>query len=315
MKDILNRTLNIGDYFLYCIIPWDFSVVAVGKVEQDGNYYVRYDGKLVCVSSKDTTDIPICFGTKSLPKNVYKLNGDNNLFDKYYNLGRNVDEFGDYYYGVSLHYVNMATDIFGRPVNIGDFVMFKKNGAFTPSGVYFGVLIDSSHVLTPRNTKEKCKYVYKIGSRDIEESKLYKQVAQLYNESLQVKLQHTERQAPKVGDLYRKNNYALLFLGVYISKIEGTNNPILNSYGRKEGLYLIFNLKRKRDVDYLEELKSGKRTEVDEFIKNSNYHYSPDCFMVSEKPLNKNYIGHVDIKTNNEYVYNSKSAKYTYKKV
>lgn len=313
MKDVLNRSLSVGDYFLYCLVTERLNKSVVGKVEMDSQYYIYVDGKSYCVSD-NSRDVKVAgVYLKVFPKNVYKLNGDKSLYNSLYKKGISMDEMFR-----QEKTPNKIKDICGRAVATGDFVAYKIPGAFTKSNVFFGVVIDDHHILTSDNVNKTCGYVFKLTDRDQYEEELYRKAISFYNALIRSRLQ-ANKKTLQVGNMYRKLNMQYVYLGFYNVKIHDTIGCLHAVAGKdmflQGELYLVFDLKRKGEVAFLNKLLADNYTSLTEYIKNSGSMVMPYRLTLITKHMNRSScgdcIGHIDVKPT-DYVYENKKVKIYY---
>lgn len=292
MKEVYKRELSVGDYCLFCVTHYRFDSVVVGKVLGDGNVYIKLNDELTVIKQDDT--------------HIYKLSGDLALFERYWNIGRQANEFvKEKYMGISYKEQDRITEIFGRPLSVGDFVMYRKNNVnFTKRGIEYGVVMDTQHILCYPDKIVKAKLVYKIEARTKEEDSLYKIIVDNYKDKQIRVLQNLEHTGLEIGDIFRKRNTAYVYMGEYLYTLEKevcySSRPHKKRFRIRSAviqLYLRVNLETKSGQVLFNQLKQCDLTGIADYIQKNSMIVKefPRCFTMNLSKIRQGeYLGNLN---------------------
>lgn len=291
ISEMYGRQLNVNDYFLCCLYDWSFSTVIVGRVYAEDKYMVFFNGKY-----HNILDVNI---EQYVHRNkIYKLTGVNHLFAKYHQKNMLFpDMINELYFGIYYKTRDIFTEILGRPLYIGDFVMYKKkNAQFTARGVEYGIVVDQRHILTKFNTLKKVDLVYKVDVRTSEEDAVYKEIVSLYNQRMKDGRKVATHKELHIGDVYVRGAYTYIYIGKYHIK---SNKDVRYSNVVKH-VYLRLDTKRQKVAKLLIEMKNGNFSNLDSYIQSLYHNYAhavpPNCFhLVDEPHFKSGYAGHLDL--------------------
>lgn len=314
VKEVYKRGLTVGDYFLYCYYPYEFDTVVVGKMVATELGLIHMDNDNVLLD---------------IEKEIYKLPGRLPVYEQYWLEGREEDELiKEKYKGVYYKLNDYMIDIFGRTLNIGDFVMFKKkNTHFTKRGIEYGIVIDKNTILAYPEKIVKVKIVYKVEHMSEEELELYKSISSKYRDRQTNVIQNIGKKELELGGIYIKKNMVYVYLGKWIYRNCGIlenklSKELLERSSKEVDMYIRFDITKKKSWNLYNNILHGDMTGIKEYTKSRVVTYQPPCFThdISKLMRGKNTgkIDNINLLLNTlekEYFYNNQYGVIYYRQI
>lgn len=257
--DILGRPLDDGDYVLV-ILRYRYSDgdgledAYIGRIAY-GKIQVVIDGKVVKPNV-----------------HAYKLEADKQLLYDYWKTGRSIEKLY-LYYGVNYRQTGTFTELLGRSLSLGDFVLCRRSTKYlTKDSLLYGVVVDTSHILTERGIRVKVGIVYKIEKPTKEEVLIHKKILTSFQNEQTLAVKGVNEGLRK-GNLYKNGNKVYVYCGDYklkvvrYNKLQSNNfisNQVWDLMGKDRfSLYIQIDCTKKLCQAFLDKLLSGNFTQED----------------------------------------------------
>lgn len=263
-RDIFNRKIQVGDLLLVN--------TKHTKVTQT---------HLLCLVKVNED-----YGLEVVSPVLKECYNDDNIFDCYKIKDSTGDILSIYESGyispVLLGTKNMwdddcITDILGRPVHAGDFIMYLDSySKLVFNHVKYGIVIDSKHIFNENSTISKVNHVFKIQDRNSIEEPIYNRLISEYKQFQYLQINKVNKEL-ECGDVYRTNNNMYIYVGEYTFNVLA-DNPNLHFTKRIEDLvlkkhkvYLKLNLNVKKAVNLYNSLKTYQcsQEQINKYISTS----------------------------------------------
>lgn len=170
-----------------------------------------------------------------------------------------------------------VTDILGRPIYAGDFIMYLDNySTFVLNHIKYGVVVDSKHIFNEKSTISKVNHVFKIPDRDEVEERVYNSLVSEYKQFQYLQINKVNKEL-EPGDVYRTNNRMYIYIGEYTFNILSNNSnlhftsKIVDLMSKKHKVYLKLNLNVKKAVNLYNSLRTCQcsQEEISKYISTS----------------------------------------------
>lgn len=249
--EVTGRPLNVGDYVLANFVYRNYYGSNFGlkdiicKIGEHGLPVLNE--KNIEVDEKSLLEL---FGAKNLNKNFYVYKLDNPTTEEKGFLRFNTIE------NISNLYDSRRNnfDIFGRPLCMGDFVIYD----ITSKNAKYGILVENKKVYSEEKGLFSPWHVYKVSNMNKEEMDIYNNLKNLYSTRMMSILSYSKTHTP--GELYIHSGGKQFYL--YLGKYKCTlcKQPCDNDY-------IIFNER------YFRGLERDLRTDY-EGINDLYFHFS-----------------------------------------
>lgn len=260
--DIFNRKIQVGDLLLINTNHTKVTythLLCLARVNED--YGIKWPVLRGCYNDDNIFD---CYKIEDLTGDILKiyesgfvspfLLGTKNMWD-----------------------VDCITDILGRPVYAGDFIMYIDSYTkLSFNHIKYGIVIDAKHIFNENSTVSKVNHVFKIQDKNEVEEKIYSSIISEYKQFQYLQINKVNKEL-ECGDVYRTNNNMYIYVGEYIFNVL-VNNPNIHFNKRVEDLvskkhkvYLKLNLNVKKAVNLYNSLKTFQcsQEQISKYISTS----------------------------------------------